>query len=83
MCLFSENLTSLIEAASDNNVQFVYAISPGLDISFSSAKDVQFLKRKLEQVSFGIIFYPLKRQSQQKSSALLLKCLRSLYGKQC
>ena len=52
MCIFSENLTSLIEAASDNNVQFVYAISPGLDISFSSAKDVQFLKRKLEQVSF-------------------------------
>lgn len=49
-----ENLTSLIEAATDNDVQFVYAISPGLDISFSSAKDVQFLKRKLEQVAaFG------------------------------
>ncbi|KAK3590145.1 hypothetical protein CHS0354_041199 [Potamilus streckersoni] len=50
----AENLTSLIEVAKENNITFVYAISPGLDISFSSAKDVQFLKRKLEQVAtFG------------------------------
>jgi hypothetical protein len=46
-----ENLTSLIEAAKENGVEFVYALSPGLDITFSSAKDVQFLKRKLEQVN--------------------------------
>ena len=46
----TENLTSLIEAAKENGVEFVYALSPGLDITFSSAKDVQFLKRKLEQV---------------------------------
>jgi len=48
---FSDNLTGLIEAAAENDVTFVYAISPGLDISFSSSKDVQCLKRKLEQVS--------------------------------
>lgn len=50
--LSSDNLTGLIEAATENNVTFVYAISPGLDISFSSSKDVQCLKRKLEQVTF-------------------------------
>ena len=43
-------LTSLIESARERGVIFVYAISPGLDISFSSSKDVAALKRKLEQV---------------------------------
>lgn len=51
-CDIVENLTSLIEAAKENGVEFVYALSPGLDITFSSAKDVQFLKRKLEQVFY-------------------------------
>ncbi|XP_071171502.1 protein O-GlcNAcase-like [Mytilus edulis] len=50
----ADNLTSLIQSATENNIEFVYAVSPGLDISFSSAKDLQCLKRKLEQVStFG------------------------------
>ncbi|ESO96834.1 hypothetical protein LOTGIDRAFT_115468 [Lottia gigantea] len=50
----AESLTSLIEAATSNNITFVYAISPGLDMTFSGSKDVTFLKRKLEQVSmFG------------------------------
>lgn len=48
--LFTDNLTSLIQAATDSGIEFVYALSPGLDISFSSQKDVQCLKRKLEQV---------------------------------
>lgn len=58
----ADNLTGLIEAATENNITFVYAISPGLDISFSSSKDVQCLKRKLEQVaafgchSFALLF---------------------------
>ncbi|PIK33340.1 hypothetical protein BSL78_29849, partial [Apostichopus japonicus] len=47
-------LTSLIEEAKENNVTFVYALSPGLDITFSNTKEVTCLKRKLEQVSqFG------------------------------
>ena len=50
----TEHLTSLIEAAKENNVDFVYALSPGLDITFSSAKEVTCLKRKLEQVSFSL-----------------------------
>jgi hypothetical protein len=45
-----DNLTCLIESAHEKGVTFVYAISPGLDIAFSNAKDVQALKRKLEQV---------------------------------
>ncbi|XP_041371217.1 protein O-GlcNAcase-like isoform X1 [Gigantopelta aegis] len=50
----AENLTSLIDYALEENVTFVYAISPGLDMSFSSAKDIAFLKRKLDQVAtFG------------------------------
>lgn len=58
----ADNLTSLIESAHQKGVSFVYAISPGLDITFSSAKDVQALKRKLEQVAafgcqaFSILF---------------------------
>ncbi|KAK7109535.1 protein O-GlcNAcase-like [Littorina saxatilis] len=47
-------LTNLIESACEHEVTFVYAISPGLDISFSNPKDVVALKRKLEQVAtFG------------------------------
>lgn len=29
---------------------FYYALSPGLDILFSSTKDIQLLKRKMDQV---------------------------------
>lgn len=43
-------MTSLIDAAREYNIEFVFALSPGLDITFSNAKDVQALKRKLEQV---------------------------------
>ncbi|XP_067658017.1 protein O-GlcNAcase-like isoform X2 [Haliotis asinina] len=58
----ADHLTNLVEAAHQNNVNFVYAISPGLDITFSSTKDITCLKRKLEQVStfgckaFAILF---------------------------
>jgi protein O-GlcNAcase/histone acetyltransferase len=46
----AEHLTGLIEASESNNVSFVYAISPGIDLTYSSAKEVSLLKRKLEQV---------------------------------
>jgi len=49
-----EPLTTLIDAAREAGVAFVYAISPGLDITYSSSKDIICLKHKLEQVaSFG------------------------------
>lgn len=50
----ADHLTSLIAAAKEHNILFYYALSPGLDMTYSSAKEVATLKRKLEQVSqFG------------------------------
>ena len=51
---FLDHLTSLIKEASNHDVKFVYALSPGLDMTYSNAKELSCLKRKLEQVaSFG------------------------------
>ncbi|XP_059468397.1 protein O-GlcNAcase isoform X2 [Neocloeon triangulifer] len=50
----AEHLTALVSAAKESGITFYYAISPGLDITYSSVKEVAALKRKLEQVSqFG------------------------------
>jgi len=46
----AEHLGSLISLAAECDIDFYYAISPGLDIVYSSAKEVAALKRKLEQV---------------------------------
>ncbi|XP_066145811.1 protein O-GlcNAcase isoform X1 [Euwallacea fornicatus] len=56
----AEHLTGLIQAAKDQNIIFYYALSPGLDITYSSQKEVSTLKRKLEQVSqFGCTAFAL------------------------
>ena len=47
----AEHLGSLIYLAAECNIDFYYAISPGLDITYSSPKEVSCLKRKLEQVA--------------------------------
>ncbi|XP_076583719.1 protein O-GlcNAcase [Chaetodon auriga] len=58
----AEQLIALISAAKQHNVEFVYAISPGLDVTFSNPKEVAALKRKLDQVkefgcrSFSLLF---------------------------
>ncbi|XP_072516217.1 protein O-GlcNAcase [Salminus brasiliensis] len=58
----AEQLMTLITAAKARDVEFVYAISPGLDITFSNPKEVAALKRKLSQVcmfgcrSFALLF---------------------------
>ncbi|XP_019949637.1 protein O-GlcNAcase isoform X2 [Paralichthys olivaceus] len=50
----AEQLMTLIGAAKEHAIEFIYAISPGLDITFSNQKEVTALKRKLDQVShFG------------------------------
>ncbi|XP_067618592.1 protein O-GlcNAcase [Eurosta solidaginis] len=50
----ADHLTSLITAAREHDVMFYYALSPGLDMTYSSQKEIQTLKRKLDQVSqFG------------------------------
>lgn len=40
----------LISSAKEHEIEFIYAISPGLDITFSNQKEVSTLKRKLDQV---------------------------------
>ncbi|XP_048464811.1 protein O-GlcNAcase isoform X2 [Rhincodon typus] len=56
----AEQLMQLISAAKEHDIEFVYAISPGLDITFSNQKEVATLKRKLDQVSqFGCKSYAL------------------------
>lgn len=63
-------LRDLVESARDNNVNFVYAISPGLDIMYSSDKDMETLKNKLDQVqsagcnSFAVLFDDIETQMQ-------------------
>ncbi|XP_056266227.1 protein O-GlcNAcase isoform X3 [Pseudoliparis swirei] len=58
----SVQLIALISAAKQHDVDFIYAISPGLDITFSNPKEVAALKRKLDQVkqfgcsSFSLLF---------------------------
>lgn len=58
----AEQLIALISAAKQHDVEFVYAISPGLDVTFSNPKEVATLKRKLDQVkefgcrSFSLLF---------------------------
>ncbi|MBN3285328.1 OGA GlcNAcase, partial [Polyodon spathula] len=50
----AEQLMTLISAAKEYGIEFIYAISPGLDITFSNQKEVVTLKRKLDQISqFG------------------------------
>lgn len=48
--IFVEQLKALISAAKQHDVEFIYAISPGLDITFSNPKEVSALKIKLDQV---------------------------------
>ncbi|XP_053437203.1 protein O-GlcNAcase-like [Nycticebus coucang] len=58
----AEQLMALISAAREYKIEFIYAISPGLDITFSNPKEVYTLKRKLDQVcqfgcrSFALLF---------------------------
>nr|XP_029134990.1 LOW QUALITY PROTEIN: protein O-GlcNAcase [Labrus bergylta] len=58
----AEQLMTLISAAKEHGIEFIYAISPGLDITFSNQKEVSALKRKLDQVthfgckSFALLF---------------------------
>lgn len=53
-----EQLMTLISAAKEYGIEFIYAISPGLDITFSNLKEVSTLKRKLDQVRL-LIMSPL------------------------
>lgn len=47
----AEQLGGLISAARDCGVTLYYALSPGLDMTYSSQKELSILKRKLDQVA--------------------------------
>ncbi|VDQ17309.1 unnamed protein product [Trichobilharzia regenti] len=47
-----QQLQYLITESTDAGVLFIFAISPGLDVTFSSAKEVDILKKKVDQVAF-------------------------------
>ncbi|KAM7535864.1 hypothetical protein Aperf_G00000099991 [Anoplocephala perfoliata] len=50
----AENMRSLISAATDHNICFIFAISPGSDIVYSDDADAKALQSRLEQaVSLG------------------------------
>ncbi len=46
----SSELSQLIHMSKRYGIKFVYALSPGLDITYSSEKDLSALKRKFHQV---------------------------------
>ncbi|EDW96236.1 uncharacterized protein Dyak_GE25717 [Drosophila yakuba] len=56
----ADHLSSLIAAAKEAGITFYYALSPGLDMTYSSPKEIATLKRKLDQVAqFGCEAYAL------------------------
>lgn len=58
---------TLISAAREYEIEFIYAISPGLDITFSNPKEVSTLKRKLDQViSFLFHYFSLSQHMKLK-----------------
>uniref|UniRef100_A0A3Q3X924 protein O-GlcNAcase n=1 Tax=Mola mola TaxID=94237 RepID=A0A3Q3X924_MOLML len=69
-----EQLRTLITEAQSKGLRFVYALSPGQDIVFSSSCDLTLLKRKLRQVSdlgcqaFAILFDDIDHSMCQADS---------------
>uniref|UniRef100_A0A665UWH2 protein O-GlcNAcase n=1 Tax=Echeneis naucrates TaxID=173247 RepID=A0A665UWH2_ECHNA len=67
-------LRTLILEAQSRGLRFVYALSPGQDIVFSSACDLTLLKRKLRQVSdlgcqaFAVLFDDIDHSMCQADS---------------
>ena len=46
----ADQLSQLIKEADNKGILFIYAIAPGLDVTFSSSEEITLLKRKLKQV---------------------------------
>ncbi|VDO39866.1 unnamed protein product [Haemonchus placei] len=61
-CEEADILRSLIESARENNIRFVYSLSPGIDIAYSKTEEILCIKSKLDQVrmlgceSFALLF---------------------------
>ncbi|CAH8555359.1 unnamed protein product [Schistosoma rodhaini] len=61
-----QQLQFLITESTEAGVLFIFAISPGFDVTFSSAKEVDILKKKVDQVlklgcrAFALLFDDIK-----------------------
>ena len=53
----ANQLTELIDLTKQNGIKFIYALSPGLDIRYSSENDFNALKNKFNQVFFSFISF--------------------------
>ena len=53
----TENLKQLITSSKECGITFYYALSPGLDILFSNTRDVQLLKKKMDQVVIVVLIH--------------------------
>ena len=74
----AEHLQSLIALATECNIDFYYAISPGLDITYSNVKEMGCLKRKLEQVrrfhqGFAYMHYLTYNIGRNQTSQAILR----------
>lgn len=71
---------TLIAAATEHGIEFIYAISPGLDITFSNQKEVSALKRKLDQVLQHIVWEKYEQGIDSSFPCMsLLFCLYIYY----
>lgn len=59
-----ELLRSLICAAAENKIRFIYALSPGIDIIYSNPKEIQTIQTKLLQVHSSTAPTPIASWSQ-------------------
>ncbi len=70
----AEHLQSLVALAAECNIDFYYAISPGLDIVYSNSKEVACLKRKLEQVRASAVSVHCTNHPSLRSQVSQLGC---------
>src|SRR4051812_21771784 len=67
-----EKLQILINECNDHNIQFIYASSPGLDITYSSVDEIQLLNAKYAQLvslgcrSFSLLFDDIASQMSER-----------------
>src|SRR5215204_1218691 len=45
-----QELAALIKACTQNHLEFIYALSPGLDIDYAKTADLDLLKKRFEQM---------------------------------
>jgi hypothetical protein len=67
----SAELSQLIHLSKRYGIKFVYALSPGLDITYSAEKDLNALKRKFDQVVFCLFVKSLFLMNIQFSYQVL------------